>query len=107
MYGHSNGRRRLLTWLVFQDDDEDWDRRGLVWSCPSSLMRLEVDDVADAGFVVDLLHGHAGLGLCRSGCFSALPQLVHVHVLLALWCVVFLHGHCWMLSVYLWVCPHV
>ena len=47
-------------------------------------MRLEVDDVVDACFVVDLLRGHAGLGLWRSGCCSSLPQLVHVHVLLAL-----------------------
>ena len=92
---------------MFHDDDDYGGRRGLVWSCPSSLIRLEVDDVAGAGFVVDLLHGRAGLGLCRSGCCNDLPHLVHVQVLLASWCVVFLHGHCWMFSVYLWVCPHV
>ena len=75
--------------MFHEDDDDDCDRRGLVWSCPSSLMRLDVDDDADGGLVVDLWHEHAGFGLCKSGCGSVLPHLVHVQVLSSLRCEVF------------------
>ena len=66
--------------LSEEDDADDWDRRGLVWSCPSSLIRLTVDvDAVDV--VVRLWHGHAGIGLSKSTCDTAFPHLVHVHVL--------------------------
>ena len=79
MYGNSNGRCRLVMWFGFHGDEDDVDRRGFVWSCPSSLMvLLEVDDVAVV-CGVDLLHGQAGMGLWRFGCGRILPHFLQLH----------------------------
>ena len=80
-------------------------------SCGASLMwRVEVD--VDVGSFIASMHGHFGAGLLRSRCWISLPHILHVHILvvvleLFLCDVVVLHGHRWMLSVYLWYLPHV
>ena len=83
--------------MLRDDDADDGDRRGLVWSCPSSLIRLKVDvDAVDD--VVSVRHGHAGIGLSKSTCGTVFPHLVQVHVLsavvVAFDVMVVVHGHC-------------